>query len=106
VLAEAHNREELDRALGLEAAIVGVNSRDLRTLRTDPATASALAADIPADRRSVAESGLRSRADIRKLAALGYDGFLIGEALMRAADPAAELRSLLGHDTTGKGDGT
>ena len=96
VLAEVHTTDELTRALELPGAIVGVNSRNLKTLKTDLAIARTLAKHIPADRLTVAESGIRDRAEIRDLQAHGYDGFLIGEVLMSASDPAGKLRSLLG----------
>jgi indole-3-glycerol phosphate synthase len=95
VLAEAHTMEEVRRALELKEAIVGVNSRDLKTLKTDLAVARELAAGVPGDRLSIAESGIRTRADIEKLKALGYNGFLVGEALMKEAAPADKLRELL-----------
>lgn len=96
VLAEVHTREELMRVLPLEEAIIGVNSRNLKTLRTDLATAHALAAEIPAGRLSIAESGISSRTEIEALEAAGYDGFLIGESLLRHGDPGAGLAALLG----------
>lgn len=96
VLAEAHTGEEIDGALALEEAIVGVNSRDLKTLKTDLAVARDLADRIPAERLSVAESGIKTRHDVEELEALGYNGFLVGETLMRADDPGAALRGLCG----------
>ena len=102
VLAEAHTAGELEAALGLEQAIVGVNSRDLGTLRTDLAVARALAPLIPKERLAVAESGIRTGSDICELARLGYDGFLVGEALMAEGDPGATLRRLRGDDGRGK----
>ena len=96
VLVEAHTAEELDRALALEDSIVGVNSRDLKTLRTDLSVAQSLAARIPRDRVAVAESGIRSRADVEMLQEAGYSGFLVGEALMRGGAPEAKLRELIG----------
>lgn len=96
VLAEAHTAEELDVALSLEQAIVGVNSRNLKTLRTDLSTARALAERIPDDRPAVAESGIRSREDVLRLREAGYRGFLVGEVLMRGGDPEAKLRELRG----------
>jgi indole-3-glycerol phosphate synthase len=96
VLVETHTREELEAALALDRAIVGVNSRNLKTLKTDLGAARELARHIPANRLSVAESGIRERADIEELEALGYSGFLVGETLMRAEDPAAALQRLMG----------
>ena len=102
VLAEAHDEREVDAALGLEDALVGVNSRNLKTLETDLATARALAGAIPAGRCSVAESGIRTRADVESLEALGYNGFLVGEAIVGAEDPAATLAALLGGAAAGR----
>ena len=77
------------------ARIVGVNSRDLRTFRTDPEATYGLLARIPADRVRVAESGVRTNAEIRLAATAGADAVLVGEAVMRAADPATALKELL-----------
>jgi indole-3-glycerol phosphate synthase len=96
VLAESHNEEELDRALALEDAIVGVNSRNLKTLKTDLAVAHAMSGKIPADRLSLAESGIKTRQDIERLTGAGYSGFLIGESIVGHEDPGAKLRELLG----------
>jgi indole-3-glycerol phosphate synthase len=95
-LVEVHTREELDRALAAGARIVGVNNRNLRTLEVRVETSYALIEDIPDPCIAVCESGLRSREDLIRLRAAGFDGFLIGEHLMRQADPAAALRALLG----------
>lgn len=95
VLCEAHTAAEVDAALALEDAIVGVNSRNLHTLRTDLGVARDLAKRIPADRASVAESGIRTRSDIDALREAGYRGFLIGEALLTGPDAGAKLRELL-----------
>ncbi len=96
VLVESHTEAELTMALELEDAIIGVNSRDLRTLKTDLDTARRLAAYIPKHRIAIAESGIRTRADIVGLEEAGYRGFLVGETLMRAPDPGVHLRVLLG----------
>jgi indole-3-glycerol phosphate synthase len=96
VLAEVHTREELERVLPLEEAVVGVNSRNLKTLKTDLKTAHELARYIPAARISVAESGISSRAEIDALEKAGYDGFLIGEALVGGDDPGGRLAELAG----------
>ncbi len=96
VLAEVHTAEELQRVLSLPEAIIGVNSRNLKTLETDLATAHALAALIPVERLSVAESGISRRDQITALEAVGYDGFLIGETLVRRDDPGGGLAPLRG----------
>jgi indole-3-glycerol phosphate synthase len=95
-LVEVHTREELDRALAAGARIVGVNNRNLRTLEVRVETSYALIEDIPDPCIAVCESGLRSHEDLIRLRAAGFDGFLIGEHLMRQANPAAALRALLG----------
>ena len=95
VLCEVHNREELDRALSLECELYGVNSRDLHTFAVDVAAAEELAQHLPEDAVRVAESGLGSHADILRMQQAGYNAFLIGESLMRAADPGTALAALL-----------
>ena len=94
---EVHDEAELDRALDAGARLVGVNQRDLRTFAVDHDRACALAARIPADVVAVAESGIRDGDDARRLADAGYDAILVGETLVRAADRAAALRTLIGH---------
>jgi indole-3-glycerol phosphate synthase len=95
VLAEVHDGRELDRALGLETRLIGVNNRDLRTLRTDLSTTEELVPRIPADRIPVAESGIRTPDDVRRMAAAGSRCILVGEHLMRQADVAAAARELV-----------
>jgi len=97
VLVEAHTAPEVEAALALPEALIGVNSRNLKTLKTDLAVARDLARLIPRDRLSVAESGIRTRTEIEELEALGYAAFLIGESVVTSHDPAAKLRELLGH---------
>lgn len=94
-LVEAHTPEDLAKALGVGAAIVGVNARDLETLEVDIDRALALLADIPAGPVRVLESGVSTRRDVRRAEEAGAEAVLIGEALMRAADPERELRRLL-----------
>jgi indole-3-glycerol phosphate synthase len=94
-LVEVHTREELQRAIGAGATIVGVNSRNLKTLEIDLALHEALISEIPAGVTAVAESGLTSGADLRRLRAAGYHAFLIGERFMSVPDPGAALAQLL-----------
>jgi indole-3-glycerol phosphate synthase len=93
-LVEVHDRDELRRAIDAGAGIVGVNSRNLRTLSVDLTVFDDLAAEIPSDVVAVAESGIRSSADIRRLSSRGYRAFLVGERLIAEADPGAALRAL------------
>jgi indole-3-glycerol phosphate synthase/phosphoribosylanthranilate isomerase len=95
VLVEVHDRAELARARGIGARVIGVNSRDLRTMTVDLRTALGLAAGIPDDVVAVAESGIRTPEDVRRLRDAGYDAFLVGEHLMAHADPAAALQDLI-----------
>ncbi|HEX8844441.1 MAG TPA: indole-3-glycerol phosphate synthase TrpC [Pyrinomonadaceae bacterium] len=94
-LVEVHTREEMTRALGAGATLVGVNNRDLRSFKVSLDTSVELVQNAPAECLLVAESGLSSAADLRRLRALGYTGFLIGETLMRSTEPERELRKLL-----------
>jgi indole-3-glycerol phosphate synthase len=91
VLVEAHTGDEVKMALELDNVIIGVNSRNLKTLRTDLSNIKRLAPLIPADRLSIAESGIKTRSEIDELRGLGYKGFLVGEVLMKCADPMAKL---------------
>ena len=95
VLCEVHNRAELDRALPLGCEMYGVNSRDLRTFKVDVPAAEELAQHLPLNAVRVAESGLGSHQDILRMQRAGYNAFLIGESLMRAADPGTALAALL-----------
>jgi len=94
-LVEVHDRGELDRALAAGARIVGVNSRDLRTMTVNLETAVSLASAIPDHVVAVAESGIRGPEDIVRLRDAGYDAFLIGEHLMVQDNPAAALETLI-----------
>jgi indole-3-glycerol phosphate synthase len=94
-IVEVHDEAELERALASEPEIVGVNNRNLRTFEVSLEVSERLAERIPAGVLKVAESGIRSRADIDRLSAVGYRGFLIGEHLMKSADPAQALRELV-----------
>ncbi len=94
-LVEVHERGELDRALAAGARTVGVNNRDLQTLAVSLETSLALAPAIPDDLVAVAESGIRTGADVRRLRDAGFDAFLVGEQLMTAPDPGQALARLL-----------
>lgn len=96
VLAEVHDESELERALALPEALLGVNNRNLKTLEVDLATFERLAARAPAGRFLVAESGLRNVADLRRMATAGAGAVLVGESLMAERDVAAATRRLLG----------
>jgi indole-3-glycerol phosphate synthase len=93
-LVEVHDVTEIPRAADAGARIVGVNSRDLRTLRVDPAVLENAARVLPAGVLAVAESGIRERADIERLTALGYHAVLVGERLITESDPGAALAEL------------
>jgi indole-3-glycerol phosphate synthase len=95
-LVESHTDEDLERALATDARIVGVNARDLESLDVDIGAALTRLRQIPSDRIAVAESGIRSRADVERAAEAGASAILVGETLMRAGDPAAAARALLG----------
>lgn len=99
VLAEVHEERELQRALGLQTQLIGINNRNLKTLRTDLATTEQLAPLVPPDRFLIAESGIRHNDDLKRLAKAGSLCFLVGEGLMRQPDVAAAVRELLGEDT-------
>jgi indole-3-glycerol phosphate synthase len=95
-LVEVHSRAELAAARDAGAEIIGVNSRDLRTLAVDVRVCDELADEAPAGCVMVAESGIRTRDDVARLAARGYSAVLVGERLMTAPDPAAVLEGLCG----------
>jgi len=95
VLCEVHDDTELQRAVDAGCDLIGVNSRDLQTFKVDLETALPLAESFPKNVVRVAESGIRSGADIARLRAAGYQAFLIGESLMRAERPGEVLRELV-----------
>jgi indole-3-glycerol phosphate synthase len=95
-LVEVHDAADLESLAGWEWELVGVNNRDLRTFEVDLEGAIRLAAHLPAGALRVAESGIAARADVERLAAAGYEAFLVGESLLVADDPAAKLRELFG----------
>lgn len=95
VLCEVHDEEELGRALDAGCEMIGVNSRDLKTFKVDLNVALRLAQMLPLGVVAIAESGIETGADISRLRAAGYNGFLIGEALMSAPRPGEVLKALL-----------
>ena len=95
-LVEVHDERELERTLHLDASLIGVNNRNLKTLSVDLATTERLAPQVPDDRLLVAESGLYEHRDLERLAAAGARCFLAGESLMRQADVTEATARLLG----------
>jgi indole-3-glycerol phosphate synthase len=93
-VVEAHGAAEIARAAAVKPDVLGVNARDLATFRTDLSALEAAAGLIPAAPVKLAESGIRSRADVERLAKAGFEAFLVGEALLRAEDPEDALREL------------
>ena len=94
-LVEAHDEREIEAALATKARVIGLNNRDLRTLEVDPERAIRLRELVPDDRIVIAESGVRDASTIRAWRALGFDGALVGEALVRAGDPEAATRAFV-----------
>jgi indole-3-glycerol phosphate synthase len=95
-LVETHSEEDLDEALATGAEVIGVNARDLETLQVDGERALALLRRVPADRVAVFESGISTRHQVERARQAGAHAILVGEALMRSADPAAKVRELRG----------
>jgi indole-3-glycerol phosphate synthase len=95
VLIEVHDEAELDRAFALRSPLIGLNNRNLKTLAVDLSTTERLAARLPADRVLIAESGLKTPADLARLAAAGARRFLVGESLMRHEDITTATAALL-----------
>lgn len=95
VLVEVHDEAEFDRAMALTSPLIGVNNRNLKTLAIDLGTTERLAKRLPSDRVLVAESGLKTPADLARMANAGAQRFLIGESLMREEDVEAATRTLL-----------
>lgn len=100
-LVEAHSADEIGVALDAGADTIGVNSRNLRTLDVDTAALARLADAIPDDVLAIAESGIRSGSDVRRLRGDGYDAFLIGERLMTTLDPGAALAAMIAEAADG-----
>lgn len=96
VLVEVHDRAELERALQLDATLIGINNRNLRTFETRLETTLELLPHIPDGRLVITESAIHTRADVARMRSHGVNAFLVGEAFMRAPDPGAQLSSLFG----------
>jgi indole-3-glycerol phosphate synthase len=96
VVVEVHDAAELERALALSTALVGINNRDLRSFRTELETTYRLLPALPKDRIPITESGILAPADVAAMRTRGVDCFLVGEAYMRAEDPGRELARLFG----------
>ncbi|MGH8279634.1 MAG: indole-3-glycerol phosphate synthase TrpC [Gammaproteobacteria bacterium] len=93
-LVEVHDAPELERARALDAPLIGINNRDLRSFTVDVHTTLALRAQVPGDRLLVTESGITGRDDVSRLCAGGVSAFLVGEVCMRAPDPGVQLAEL------------
>ncbi|GAD09257.1 indole-3-glycerol phosphate synthase [Gluconobacter frateurii NBRC 103465] len=96
VLVEVHDADELNRALALDTSLIGINNRNLRTLKTDIQTTLDLAPMVPPDRLVVSESGIKTQDDLLKVGEVGASAVLVGESLLREDDPGAAARRLLG----------
>jgi indole-3-glycerol phosphate synthase len=96
VLVEVHDEAELERALGLQTPLLGINNRNLKTLETSLAVTERLAKLCPPDRFLISESGIKTLDDIKRLQQAGVQGFLVGESLMRQADVTLAVQTLLG----------
>lgn len=99
-LVEVHTEEELTKALEAGADLIGINNRDLRTFQVSLETTFSLLPHIPQGKVVVSESGIKGRNDIVRLSEAGLDAILVGEALLREADPAAKLQELLGQKSS------
>ena len=97
-LVEVHDAEELERALAVDAEVIGINNRDLDEQQVDIATTFELMPDVPAGKTVVAESGISGRGELEELERVGVDAVLIGGALMDAPDPESKTRELTGFD--------
>jgi len=95
-LVELHDEANLPRVLELGATLIGINNRDLKTMTTDLGHVLRLQAELPAEAVTVAESGIRTRADVERLEAAGVAAMLVGESLLKQADPGAAAATLLG----------
>ena len=97
VMVEVHDRAELERALGLQTRLIGINNRNLKTMQTNLQTSVELAPHVPPDHLLVSESGIVTHDDVRMLADIGVQAYLVGESLLRARDVTEAARRLTGH---------
>jgi indole-3-glycerol phosphate synthase len=97
-LVEVHDEEELERALAIDAEVIGINNRNLHDLSVDVELTAELVTDVPAGKTVVSESGFAQRSQLEELERIGVDAVLIGETLMRGGDPEGALRDLTGYD--------
>ena len=95
ILVEVHNQNELEQALQLNTDLIGVNNRNLHSFETSLQTTLDLAAQVPADKVLITESGIHTRGDVNIMTDAGIYGFLIGESFMRAPSPGAKLKELM-----------
>lgn len=96
VLVEVHDAPETDRALKINAELIGVNNRDLKTFKVDLAVTETLAAKVGREKILVAESGIHTRADVERLKKCGAKAILVGESLLRGGDIKSKIRELIG----------
>lgn len=94
-LVETHDEPEIDRALAVDAQLIGVNARNLKTLDVDRGVFAELAPRVPADRVRIAESGIRNPQDVADYVAAGADAVLVGEALVTGGDPRSAVRTMI-----------
>ena len=103
MLVEVHDEDELERALEVvDADVIGINNRDLSDFSVDVERTYELLSDVPAGKTVVSESGFHTREQLDELERVGVDAVLVGETLMRAADPEAACRALTGATAEGR----
>jgi len=95
ILVEVHNQNELAQALQLDTDLIGVNNRNLHSFETSLQTTLDIAAQVPADKVLITESGIHTREDVNSMTDAGIYGFLVGESFMRSPSPGAKLKELM-----------
>lgn len=96
-VVEIHNEEDLNKSLSVDSQIIGINNRNLHTLKVDLETTSNLIRSIPEDKTIISESGIKTYEDVMYLKSLGVDAVLIGETFMRSDDIGSKVRELMGY---------